>query len=103
MPSKSTTTSPISDDAVRTRAYLMWEADGRPWGRDEHYWKLALSELSAPAPAKLKRAAATAKPAEKKAKATPAVVKPVKAAAKVLKSAAAKVLKAPSKAKKPKA
>jgi hypothetical protein len=103
LPSKSTTT-PITDDAVRTRAYLLSEADGHPWGRDEHYWNLAFAELSAaPAPAKAKRSLAAAAPAEKKAKAAPAVVKPVKAAAKALKSAAAKVLKAPSKAKKPKA
>jgi hypothetical protein len=67
MPSKATATQPVNEDAVRTRAYLMWEADGRPFGRDEHYWGLALAEATQPA--KPKRSAASARPAEKKSKA----------------------------------
>jgi hypothetical protein len=63
MPTKLTAPS---DDAVRTRAYLMWEADGKPFGNDGHYWGLALAELSAAA--KPKRAAASSKAPEKKAK-----------------------------------
>ena len=88
MPSKSTTIAAPSDDAIRTRAYLLWEADGRPFGRDDHYWGLALSETIVAIPAKLKRAAASAKPAvEKKAKAAkPAKAKPAKAKAPVSKS-----------------
>ena len=76
MPSKSTTPS-VSEDALRTRAYLLWEADGGPFGRDEHYWGLAFAEASA-APAKPKRAAAanSAVP-EKKAK-PKAAAKPAK-------------------------
>ncbi len=31
----------MSDDAIRQRAYLMWEADGRPEGMAEHYWMRA--------------------------------------------------------------
>lgn len=27
-----------SEDALRTRAYLLWEADGRPEGMADHYW-----------------------------------------------------------------
>lgn len=77
MPSKATPA--VTDDAIRTRAYLMWEADGQPHGRDDHYWGLAHAELSAPV-AEPKRAAATAKAPEKKSavKAKPAA----KAAAK---------------------
>jgi len=69
MPSKATTTitPTVSDDAVRTRAYLMWEADGKPFGRDSHYWGLALAEMTADK-AKPKRAAATSAVSEKKGK-----------------------------------
>ncbi len=68
MPSKSTSTnSTLNHDAVRTRAYLMWEADGRPFGHDAHYWNLALAEMTAPTE-KPKRAAASSTVAEKKAK-----------------------------------
>ncbi|SAK98077.1 hypothetical protein AWB82_07184 [Caballeronia glebae] len=42
------------EESIRHRAYLLWEADGRPDGRDEHYWQLASSQLrngtTAPAP-----------------------------------------------------
>lgn len=34
----------LSDDAIRQRAYFLWERDGRPAGRDEHYWHLARDE-----------------------------------------------------------
>ena len=92
MPSKSATTDPagVTDDAIRDRAYFLWEADGRPDGRGDHYWGLALAELTAaasvptapkakkpPAPPKSAGKAATAK-AIKKAEAT----KPAKAAKK---------------------
>lgn len=63
MPAKSAAraaTTP-SDDAIRTRAYLMWEADGRPDGHAEHYWDRASAELT-PA-AKPRRSAATRAPA----------------------------------------
>jgi hypothetical protein len=36
----------ISEEDVRHRAYLLWEAEGRLSGRDEHYWYLASSQLS---------------------------------------------------------
>jgi hypothetical protein len=55
-----TTASP-SDEVVRTRAYLLWEADGRPFGRDDHYWGLASAELSdAPAKVSVKKKATSA-------------------------------------------
>jgi len=47
MPSKSKpadTAAMVSDDAIRQRAYYMWEADGRPEGRGDHYWHLAHEE-----------------------------------------------------------
>lgn len=68
MPKKSKSTSPDTDleDPIRQRAYQLWEADGRPEGRAEHYWQLA---QSAQVPEKLKRkglAKASAPAAEKK-------------------------------------
>ncbi|MDX6767104.1 MAG: DUF2934 domain-containing protein [Candidatus Methylacidiphilales bacterium] len=133
MPTKAKASSvPLSDDAIRHRAYLLWEADGRPDGQAEHYWMKA----SEPAPdvAAKPKAKATAKktaealksarprgkavsPAEPaplklvaKAKATPpAKVPKVKAAAAKVSAPAVKAkpaAKAPAKkpaAKKPKA
>jgi hypothetical protein len=32
-------------DAIRRRAYALWEADGRPHGRDDEYWHRAEREL----------------------------------------------------------
>ena len=37
----------ISDDAIRDRAYLIWEREGRPHGRDFEHWVRAQVELIA--------------------------------------------------------
>lgn len=53
MPGKSRpadTAAIVSDDAIRQRAYFMWEADGRPEGRGDHYWHLAQEEATRAAP-----------------------------------------------------
>lgn len=34
-------------ESVRVRAYQIWEAEGRPHGRDQAHWYQAESELSA--------------------------------------------------------
>jgi hypothetical protein len=42
-------TTQADDAAVREKAYLLWEADGRPEGRATEYWmraKVAVSEKS---------------------------------------------------------
>lgn len=46
MPGKTKTheSAHLSDDALRQRAYFLWEADGRPEGRGDHYWNLAHEE-----------------------------------------------------------
>jgi hypothetical protein len=36
-----------TDDQIRTRAYYLWEADGRPSNRDWEYWNKAKEQLSA--------------------------------------------------------
>lgn len=50
---------------IRERAYLIWEQEGRPEGRERHHWEVAAREVlasgdgtaaRAPAPAKIKRA-----------------------------------------------
>ena len=45
-PARPTPRNPLSVDPerehrVRERAYLMWESDGRPHGRDVEYWERA--------------------------------------------------------------
>ena len=79
MPSKSQhlPTTP-ADDAIRTRAYLMWEADGRPDGLSEHYWGLATASLTGDVTPGPKRAAAKAAAPASKSKAKPKVQKPAK-------------------------
>jgi hypothetical protein len=47
MPGKTKATDPathLSDEAIRQRAYFLWEQDGRPEGRADHYWHLARDE-----------------------------------------------------------
>jgi len=47
MPGKSKsadTATLVSDEAIRQRAYYLWEQDGRPDGRGDHYWHLAHDE-----------------------------------------------------------
>jgi hypothetical protein len=34
-------TDPATEQRVRERAYHLWEADGRPHGRDVEYWERA--------------------------------------------------------------
>jgi len=33
-------------EQIKDRAYALWEADGRPDGRDIHYWEAAERQLS---------------------------------------------------------
>lgn len=55
------------EDRIRARAHLLWDAAGRPEGRDEEFWLAAEAELkAAAAPAKAKpKAAAKPRPAAK--------------------------------------
>jgi hypothetical protein len=39
------------DERVRIRAYHLWERDGRPHGRNDHYWDMALQQIRAEADA----------------------------------------------------
>lgn len=40
---------PIAEDDVRTRAYAIWEDEGRPHGRHLDHWRRAIDEVSPPA------------------------------------------------------
>ncbi len=37
----------ISDDVIRMRSYLIWEREGRPYGRAMEHWLQARAELEA--------------------------------------------------------
>ena len=105
MPTKARSISaPLNEDAIRDRAYLMWEADGRPDGMADHYWMKASEpapDISAKPKAKATAAktAAALKSAKPKGKAispaepAPAKSKPTPKTAEKpkLKAAAAKV------------
>jgi hypothetical protein len=39
----------LDDGVIRERAHALWEADGRPEGRQEEHWYKAVMELAAPA------------------------------------------------------
>ena len=43
-PEKKSPPQPDLTAAVRDTAYFLWEQDGQPEGRDEHYWHLALEK-----------------------------------------------------------
>ena len=62
----------ISDDAVRERAYHIWEREGRPHGRDFEHWVRAKVELVAEASNNNSKSAA--------AKSSPAPLRPRAAA-----------------------
>ncbi|SAK73243.1 hypothetical protein AWB80_04069 [Caballeronia pedi] len=37
----------LAEEHIRTRAYLLWEAEGGAHGRDDHYWREAIAQLQA--------------------------------------------------------
>jgi len=41
-----TLSTPPSEADIRDRAYYLWEADGRPFGRDADYWDRAVAWFS---------------------------------------------------------
>jgi hypothetical protein len=36
----------LDEEEVRLTAYFLWEQDGRPGGRDEHYWWAAVEKIA---------------------------------------------------------
>lgn len=54
---------PVTEDAIRARAYQIWEEEGRPEGRHELHWQRALEWFTgqASAPAKAAPRVKTAK------------------------------------------
>lgn len=38
------------EDLIRRRAHEIWEAEGRPEGREARHWAQAEAEMNAPAP-----------------------------------------------------
>jgi hypothetical protein len=56
-----------TETVVRTRAYEIWEAEGRPHGRDAEHWFRALAEIAGSPEMTTPEAAAPLKRAAKKA------------------------------------
>ena len=66
----------MTDEHIRVRAYHLWEADGRPDGRDQEFWQRAEQSLTTaddgvlkPAPRRSSRAKPAAAPQAKRRKA----------------------------------
>ena len=89
MPGKSKaadTAAMVNEDAIRQRAYYLWEADGRPDGKHDQYWAqahheatLAYAEATANGVAKAgKGKSPGAIPAAVKSAKAPKAAKPVK-------------------------
>lgn len=77
----------VTHQSIELRAYQLWEAAGRPFGRSDEFWTLASSELAAPVAVvkKAKKAAPKAKAAtsgKAKVVAEPAAKPKAKAVAK---------------------
>ncbi len=100
----------VNEDAIRQRAYYLWEADGRPEGKHDHYWAQAHHEATMAfvtatgngVAKATKGKTANAVPAAAKSAKPPKAAKPVKlkAEAKPAKKAATKPRAAvPKKAK----
>jgi hypothetical protein len=55
--------APVTEDAIRARAYQIWEEEGRPEGQHELHWQRALEWFAgqASAPAKVAPRLKTAK------------------------------------------
>lgn len=92
-----TPAQPHDDAAIREQAYLLWEKEGRPDGREMEFWTRA--QVKVAESSQLKH---LTKPAPKGAKAAKAEDKPKGAAAKV-KASASTLKAAPAKASKAKA
>ena len=53
------------ENRIKERAYHIWEAEGRPHGRDREHWERASREIEAGAKMRAPKAAAEAKPKAK--------------------------------------
>ena len=105
MPAKSKpadSASLVSEDAIRQRAYFMWEADGRPDGAHEHYWNRAHAEATRAFVEATSNGVAKATKG-KTANAAPAAVKATKATKEKVKAKARPAEAKPKKATKPRA
>lgn len=54
-------------DAIRERAYEIWEREGRPDGQHENHWRQALAELALMEPVELQNDNKKARPRKKTA------------------------------------
>jgi hypothetical protein len=89
-----------NDEAIREKAYYLWEEDGKPHGRDHEYWQRAVVALSTSAKMSTLPKPAPKHAVEGKPKASPKAAEPKKAAASKSKAGPTKTAK--STGKKPK-
>ena len=64
--------SPVSDlleERIRERAYYIWEANGRPSGRDKEFWHQACEAMATDPAARPRRATRAAAPRKRSRKA----------------------------------
>lgn len=88
-----------NDEAIRDRAYVIWEREGRPHGRDRDHWLQAAWELAGEE-AKAATLTKKAKPAAKAATPTKRAKPAAKAARKTAKTAKATAKKTKAKTSK---
>jgi hypothetical protein len=60
----------ISEEAIRERAYRIWEREGRPQGRDQTHWLRAKDELESETSTDHREGAATPPTAKRRRTAT---------------------------------
>jgi Protein of unknown function (DUF2934) len=79
--------NPAVEERIRTRAYELWEAEGRPGGREVEHWLQAAQEVAAedgggvgetpaPAPVRRTRSASGSGTARRTAKVAPSAAAP---------------------------
>jgi len=62
---KSPTITPDRERRIRERAYHLWEADGKPHGRDVTYWERACELIGNDEPAASEPGSVVSPPARK--------------------------------------
>lgn len=60
-------TATINAEQIRLRAYHLWEAEGRPFGRDQEYWFRAEQQFAPHSPTTKSPASKRRSPARKPA------------------------------------
>ena len=60
----------LNETDIQQRAYQIWEAEGRPHGRDQEHWYRAMSEMATVKPKRASRKRSPAPPSAPKTTST---------------------------------